>query len=245
MSDRHDDRLSDRFSRRAFLKRGGAIAGGAVLAGATPAFARGPGTADVVLTNASVWTLNPRKPFARAVAISGGTIVFVGSVRGAQEFVGSRTEVLDLRGRMVLPGIHDGHIHPLSGGRSLTAPSLNYEQLSLSEFLDRIAALLKATSEDEPDGWLVVGQWDAVAMGTLPDRHDLDALPTSRPIFVRSLDGHFAVVNSRALELAGITAATPDPPDGEIRRDRNGEPTGVLLDGAIGLVSSVIPPPTV
>ena len=95
-----------------------------MLAGAAPAFARGSGTADVVLTNASVWTLNPRKPFARAVAVSGGTIVFVGSVRGAQEFVGNRTEVLDLRGRMVLPGIHDGHIHPLSGGRSLTAPSL-------------------------------------------------------------------------------------------------------------------------
>ena len=245
MSVGNADRLPDRLSRRAFLKRGGAIAGGAVLAGAAPAFARGVGAADVVLTNAYVWTLNPRKPFARAVAVSGGTIVFVGSEHGAREYVGKGTEVLDLHGRMVLPGIHDGHIHPLSGGRSLTAPSLNYEQLSLSEFLDRIAALLKATSEDEPDGWLVVGQWDAVAMGTLPDRHDLDALPTSRPIFVRSLDGHIAVVNSRALEIAGITAATPDPPNGEIRRDRNGEPTGVLLDGAIGLVSSVIPPPTV
>jgi predicted amidohydrolase YtcJ len=216
-----------------------------VLAGATSAWARGTDTADTVLTNGRIWTVDATTPMARALAIKNGKILALGTSSSLREHIGSATEVIDLGGRMVMPGIHDGHMHPLSGGRALTAPSLNYEQLNLSQFLDRIAGFLAATPEEEPDGWLRVGQWDAIAMGGLPTRDDLDTLPTARPIFVRSLDGHIAVVNSRALELAGVTASTPDPPDGEIAHDANGDPTGVLYDGAIGLVASVIPPPSV
>jgi predicted amidohydrolase YtcJ len=233
-------------NRRDFLRGGAAAAGGLLLASAVPPFARAAdGPADVVLRNGFVWTLDYRFPTARAVAVRAGSIVYVGADSGVRPFIGPGTEVIDLKGRMAMPGIHDGHIHPLSGGRALTAASLYYAQLSLQEFLDAIAGFLADTASEEPDGWLIVGQWDAIAMGALPDRHDLDGLDTARPIIVFSLDGHIALTNSRGLELAGVTAATPDPPDGEIGRDPQGAPTGILYDGAIGLVSSVIPPPTV
>jgi predicted amidohydrolase YtcJ len=210
-----------------------------------PALARAAdGPADLVLRHGFVWTLDYRLPAATAVAVRGDEIVYVGSDGGVKQHIGSGTEVVDLHGRMVMPGIHDGHIHPLSGGRALTAASLNYAQLNLAEFLDAIAGFLADTVEDEPDTWLRVGQWDAIAMRNLPDRHDLDGLDTARPIIVHSLDGHIALVNSRGLELANVTASTPDPSDGQIERDQQGEPTGILYDGAIGLVSSVVPPPT-
>ncbi|MGH2637033.1 MAG: amidohydrolase family protein [Actinomycetota bacterium] len=233
-------------TRRDFLRGGAATAGGLLLASSLPPFARAAdGPADFVLRNGFVWTLDYRVPTASAVAVRDGWIVYVGSDSGVRDHVGPGTEVIDLKGRMAMPGIHDGHVHPMSGGRALTAASLFYAQLSLQEFLDAIAGFLADSAVDEPDGWLRVGQWDAIAMGDLPDRHDLDGLDTARPIIVFSLDGHIALVNSRALEIAGVTGATPDPPDGEIERDAQGDPTGILYDGAIGLVSSVIPPPTV
>jgi predicted amidohydrolase YtcJ len=237
------DTASGSLTRRRFLQ-GSAAAAGSVLLGARPATARSDGPADLVLTNGYVWTLDPSRPVARAIAIRDGRITYVGGPNDVADHIGRATEVIDLAERMVMPGIHDGHIHPISGGRNLSAPGLDYEQLTIPEFLDRMADIIKATQAEEPDTWLVVGEWDAVAMGTLPTRDDLDGLPTARPILVIALDGHSALANSRALKLAGITAATPDPPDGEIVRDPNGRPTGILIDGAIGLVTSVVPPPT-
>ena len=231
-------------TRRDLLRAGAVAGGGLALASSFPAFARGGGAADTVLRNGFIWTLHGPRPTAHAIAIQAGAIIYVGTDEGVRDHIGPGTEVVNLRGRMVMPGIHDGHIHPLSGGRFLSAPSLNYAQLTLTEFLDALAEILHDTRADEPDGWLRVGQWDAIAMGNLPDRHDLDGLPTSRPILVRSLDGHIALANSRALELAGVDEDTPDPPDGELERDNQGRPTGILYDGAIGLVSSIIPPPT-
>jgi predicted amidohydrolase YtcJ len=237
---------SARLSRREVVK-GGLVVAGAALVGAPPAVSRRRHgvAADLVLTNGRVHTLDRANPAARSVAVSGGQIVYVGSDAGAKDYIGAGTDVIDLGGRMVMPGIHDGHMHPLSGGQALTAPSLGYRQLRLPAFLNAIERLLADFPGGGADTWLVVGEWDATFMPRLPTRHDLDALGTPRPIIVFSLDGHIALANSRALEIAGVTAATPDPPDGEIRRDGQGEPTGVLLDGAIGLVSSHIPPPTV
>jgi predicted amidohydrolase YtcJ len=232
-------------SRRQFLRGGAAAAGGLVVATSVPAWARGSKSADTVLVNGAIWTVDASRPWASAVAIRNGRIVFVGRDGDARAFIGAGTEVIDLRGRMAMPGIHDGHIHPLSGGRTLTAASLNYAQLTLPQFLDRIAGFLADTVDQEPDTWLTVGQWDAIAMGNLPDRHDLDNLDTARPILVRSLDGHIALTSTRGLDIAGITDTTPDPSDGEIDRDANGHATGLLYDGAIGLVSRNIPPPTV
>jgi len=151
-------------SRRQFLRGGAAAAGGLVVASTVPAWARGTKAADTVLVNGEVWTVDASMPWASAVAIRNGRIVFVGKDDDARAFVGAGTEVINLRGRMAMPGIHDGHIHPLSGGRTLTAASLNYAQLTLPQFLDRIAGFLAATVDQEPDTWLTVGQWDAIAM---------------------------------------------------------------------------------
>ena len=147
-----------------------------------------------------------------------------------------------------MPGIQDGHTHPLSAGQSLRQCSLDYAQLTLDEMRDRITVCLEETSEEEPDGWLRVRFWDYQDIqppGTVPTKEDLDALDTARPILVHSLDGHTALANSRALEMAGVTAATPDPDGGTIVRDAAGEPTGLLQDNAVGLVSGVIPAPTI
>ena len=152
--------------------------------------------------------------------------------------------MIDAGGATVMPGIHDGHSHPFDGGTLLTQPSLDYAILNLEQFLKRIRKLLAKTADREPDGWMEVQLWDATAMDKLPSKADLDKLPTQRPIIVYSLDGHIALANSRALAIAGIDASTADPPGGEIRRGPGREPTGILLDNAIGLVASKIPPPT-
>jgi predicted amidohydrolase YtcJ len=181
---------------------------------------------------------------ATAVAIAGGKLIAVGSDADVQALVGPQTEVIDAGGATVMPGIHDGHAHPFSGGRLLTAPTLNYAILDIDQFVNRIRRLLAKSADREPDGWLAVSLWDATGMDVLPTKVDLDGLATQRPILVTSLDGHIALANSRALALAGIDSSTSDPAGGEIRRGPGKEPTGILLDNAIGLVSRLIPVPT-
>ena len=229
-------------TRRAFVRGGAAAAAGLALGAPRLAAARRGAAADLVLRNGRVHTLAGARQ--QAVAITDGRIAYVGSNAGADALAGAGTEVIDLGGRMVLPGIHDGHMHPLSGGLALTAPTLNYRQLNLKEFVAAIRKLLARTSEEEPDGWLSVDLWDAPAMDKLPTKEDLDKLETSRPIIVFDLNGHTALANSRALAIGGVDASTPDPPGGEIRHAPNGEPTGILLDSAIGLVADKVPPLT-
>jgi predicted amidohydrolase YtcJ len=237
-------------SRREFIRTGLAVAGAATLASASPAIARRwlrGGSADLVLTGGPVYTVDRGRSVAQAVAIVGDRIAFVGSVDDVAGLIGPTTEVIQLEGRMVMPGIHDGHIHPLGGGQTLTACSLGYEPLTLDQMRDVIAACLAEEGDLEPDTWLEVGEWDYVAIkppGTVPSKADLDVLDTARPIIVYALDGHVALANSRALTIAGVSSETPDPPDGEVVRDAAGEPTGLLLDGAIGLVTGSIPDPT-
>lgn len=237
-------------SRRGLVKRGAALGAGLALGRPVGALAAGPrqarrgaASADLILRNGRVRTL-ARPGRAEAVAIVGERVALVGSNAEVDALAGAGTEVIDLGGRMVMPGIHDGHMHPLYGGLALTQPTLDYRRLSLPRFLDAIAKLLAAGADEEPDGWLAVDLWDATAMDRQPTRHDLDGLATSRPIIVYALDGHLALVNSRALEIAGIDASTPDPSGGKIKRDASGEPTGILLDAAIGLVARLIPPRT-
>jgi predicted amidohydrolase YtcJ len=222
------------------------VAGGAALA--SPGLALGrrrAPAADLVIKGGAVITVDQTLPAASAVAIGTGKVLAVGSDDQALAHAGAGTEIIDADGATVMPGIHDGHSHPFSGGQLLTAPSLNYAILDIPTFLKRIGKMLARSSSDEPDGWLVVSLWDASGMAKLPDRHDLDRLDTRRPILVYAIDGHIALANSRALELAGIDAATKDPPGGEIVRDRKRRPTGILLDNAIGLVAALVPPPTV
>ena len=199
--------------------------------------------ANAVLRNGRILTLAGDRT-AQGVAVSGGRIAYVGSDRGAEAQIGPATEVIDLRGRTLMPGIHDGHMHPLSGGRSLTKPTLDYRKLDLEQFVAEIGELLERSADQEPGDWLSVDLWEPLGMDRQPTKEDLDRLPTRRPIIVTDLSKHTAVANSRALELAGVTASTPDPAGGEIRRGGNEEATGILLDEAIELVAGRIPPST-
>jgi predicted amidohydrolase YtcJ len=207
------------------------------------AFGQQPGAANVVLRGGRVLTMRGNH-VAEAVAISGGRIAYVGSDSGGAGFVGAGTEVIELHGRTLMPGIHDGHCHPLAGGLSLTKPTLNYKPLDLKPFLAALRRLLERSSEEEPDGWLSVDLWEPSGMDRQPTKRDLDKLPTRRPILVIDLSGHTAVANSRALEIAGIRASTSNPAGGKIERGPGREPNGVLQDNAIGLVYSKIPPLT-
>lgn len=203
--------------------------------------------ADTVLRNGYVHTVDKRDSRAEALAIRAGKIVYVGSDRGVRRYVGKRTKVTNLGGRMVMPGLQDAHIHEMLGGELALKCDLQFAPLTLDQFKQRIGACLKDTADKEPDGWLQVESWYRQAMlppGTDATKADLDALSTKRPIIVTSSDHHTALANSRALEIAGVTAATPDPVGGHIVRDAQGNPTGILEDRAAGLVRSKVPPPT-
>jgi predicted amidohydrolase YtcJ len=198
--------------------------------------------ADIVMTNGYVYTVDRTHRVAEAIAIDDGRIVYVGNDTDARRYIGDSTKTVDLRGRMVMPGIHDGHLHPLGLGRTLTC-SLNYEPLTMAEVRERIMDCLERSSEDPPDSLLRVYSWGPLLpAGTQYSKADLDLIPTERPISMRKSYGHLSLVNSPALELAGITAATPDPPGGEIKRDAQGNPTGVLIDSAQRLGRLAAPP---
>lgn len=206
-----------------------------------------PPPADVVLKNGYVYTVDATQSVAQAVAVREGRIVYVGQDGGAQAYVGSQTRVIDLGGRMLMPGLVDGHIHPLQGGAETLKCSLEYLPLTVAQMRTRLQACLDASKDKEPGGWLEVVSWDRQAMSTAdrdPARADLDSLATQRPIVITSIDHHTHLVNSRALALAGITAATPNPAGGSIIKDALGQPTGILEDGASGLVSAVMPEAT-
>src|SRR5581483_4082742 len=203
--------------------------------------------ADHVYRNGVIFTAEAGDSLAQAVAIRGGRIVYVGSNEGVAPFVGPATKVTDLQGRFLMPGLIDGHMHPLEAGLKLQKCSLNYESLTVEELQKRVQACLDQTRNQEPDGWLEVVSWFQESMrpaGVKTSRATLDVLKTSRPILVRSSFGHTALVNSRALALAKVAKDTADPLGGKIWRDQAGNPTGLLEDAAIDLVAKMLPPPT-
>lgn len=211
---------------------------GLVLLGASSC---GPATgdADLVLRGGTVYTVDDANPWAEAVAVKGGRIVYVGDDEGASALVGSGTEVVELGGRMVLPGLHDSHLHPVSGGIELGECDLN-DAASREEVVQVVADCARR-SPDAP--WIRGGGFQLPLFpGGAPTRELLDSLVPDRPAFLSSADGHSAWVNSRALDLAGITAATTDPlPDGVIVRRGDGTPAGTLRESAMGLVSRLLP----
>lgn len=199
--------------------------------------------ADTVFRNGVIDTVNSNSEMAEAVAVTAGVITYVGSNDGAEPYIGPQTKVVDLKGLTVMPGIHDGHIHGY-----LSQPpncSLDYESLSVAKLQERVrGCLAEASFSRGPEGWLPVDSW--YVQFTRPNpaavtRATLDEISTERPIVVFSTDGHSAVANSKALALAGITKAMPDPADGAIERDAAGEPTGVLQDGAMNPIWDTLP----
>ena len=203
--------------------------------------------ADRVLRNGIVFTADEQNSIAEAIVISNGRILYVGSNAGAARFIGPSTKVTDLNGGFVMPGIVDGHLHPLEGGLKLQKCSLNYESLTVPELQQRVQVCLDKTKSQEPDGWLEVVSWFQESMrpaGVKTSRATLDVLKTSRPIIVMSSFGHTVLANSRALALAKIDKSTPDPPGGKIWHDADGNPTGPLEDAAYAVYSNLIPRPT-
>ena len=199
------------------------------------------GNAELVFVGGGVYTLDPARPWAAAVAVRNGRIVHVGGEAEARELAGPGTEVIDLGGRLLLPGFQDAHAHPLLGGTERLQCDLSGSQ-SLAEYRDLVAAY--ARRHPGRDWVLGGGWWMAAFPGGTPHRRDLDAVVADRPVFLVNRDHHGAWVNSRALELAGITRDTPDPADGRIERDAAGEPTGALHEGAMELVRRLTPPPS-
>jgi predicted amidohydrolase YtcJ len=215
-------------------------------AGAAPAQgAAAP--ADLVYRNGYVFTADKRSHVRQAVAVRAGRVVYAGSDMGVKRFTGAATKVVDLHGRMLMPGLVDGHLHPLEAGHGLITCNLQYEPLTVAEFTARIQACLDATADREPDRWLEVVAWFQEAMqpaGTVLTHATLDALKTTRPIIVRSSFGHSLLANARALELARITSATPDPAGGRIARDTAGLPTGLFEDTAYDALVAQLPAAT-
>ena len=198
-------------------------------------------TADIVLTGGTVYTVDPAAPRARAVAVRGGRIVAVGTEGEVKAHVGPSTRVVDLAGRMVLPGFQDAHVHPVHGGLNRLRCDLRGAR-GREGYLELIAAYARAHPDRE---WIVGSGWymDDFPRGT-PLREDLDAIVPDRPVYLANRDGHSAWVNSRALAIAGVDASTGDPPDGRIERDPDGRPSGTLHDGAATLVEKHVPKAT-
>ena len=206
--------------------------------------ANGAAPADLVLQNGFVYTVDDRNTVQQAIAIHGGRIVYVGNDQGARAYIGKQTKVIDLHGRMVMPGLVDTHNHAIAGGSQLLDCDLNYAPLTVAQFQQKIQACIDETRAKEPDGYLTVVGWYRQAMqpsGTQVTKANLDALKTHRPIIVRSTDGHTTLGNSRALALAKITRNSLDPHSGRIDRDGAGEPTGIFEDAAEGVISQPMP----
>ena len=197
--------------------------------------------ADLVILGGTIEPIaRPASPSHDAVAIRDERIAAVGSSADLRELIGPSTEVVELRGETVLPGFQDAHIHPIEGG--LLADRCDLHALGdVDAYLEAIRAYAAAHPERE---WIIGSGWSLTAFpGGEPDRALLDRAVGRRPAILESDDGHVAWVSTRALELAGIDAATPDPPDGRIVRDEGGHPTGTLHDGATESIERLLPVP--
>lgn len=198
--------------------------------------------ADLVVHNGKVWTGDPSRPAAQAVAVWRGRVLKVGTDAEVKALAGANTKLIDLKGGRLVPGFYDSHVHFLNGGQSLSRVDLK-DAKDEAEFGKRLVAFDTNTSRER---WLGGGLWDhdRTFKGELPTAALLDKYVKDRPVFIRRYDGHMGVANSAALKLAGVTADTKDPPGGVIYRLADGKtPSGVLKDNAMSLVDRLIPEP--
>jgi len=183
--------------------------------------------------------MDSSRSWADAVAIAEGRVVFVGSAAGAGRFITPATRIVDVSGKMVLPGFHDAHVHPVSGGLELGQCNLN----GIEKPADVLAAIRDCCAKRPDASWIVGGGWDLPLFPNAnPTREALDRVVSDKPAFLTAADGHSAWVNSRALDVAGITKDTSDPQGGRIERDpKTGAPSGTLRESAMELVSRHLP----
>lgn len=207
----------------------------------TPAATTAGSPADLVFLSGPVHTVDAARSRASAVAVRGDRIVAVGHEPEVRDLIGPGTDVVDLHGRLLIPGFQDAHVHPVGGGLELALCDL-----SAAETADAYRELIGRYAAAHPDvPWITGGGWSLEAFpGGMPTREFLDALVPDRPVFLVNRDHHGGWANSRALALAGLTARTPDPSDGRIERDADGRPTGMLQEGAMRLVADLVPEPS-
>jgi predicted amidohydrolase YtcJ len=199
--------------------------------------------ADLLLKNGNFFTGNPLKPEVEMVAIRGNRIIGLGRTEDAGRYQSPRTRVIDLHGKFGCAGFNDAHLHLLAGGQSLEEVDLT----GVTNILDLQRRILERAWKIPWGSWIVGGGWDQNLFpgGEWPTKKALDDIASDFPMVLRRVCGHAVLVNSKVLDIAGITAKTPDPPSGEIVRDPvTGEPTGVLKEEAVKLVSQYVPVPT-
>ena len=197
--------------------------------------------ADLVLRNGLIYTMDASRSWAESMAIQGEKIVYVGDDTGIQSWIGPNTRTIQLEGRFVLPGFIDGHVHPISAGIELS-------ECGLGDFdtKEEILAAVKKCAEKNPDAkWVIGNTWQLpIFPNANPQKEWLDEIVPDRPVLLTAADGHSIWVNSKALEAAGITKNTPDPENGRIERNAQGEPSGTLRESASDLVYNVGPKST-
>jgi predicted amidohydrolase YtcJ len=199
-----------------------------------------PASADLIVTNARIYTVDDSHPFVSALAVRDGRVEFVGSTREAMLLRGPNTRVIDATGKTVIPGMTDAHAHLFGLGEFLRSIDLT-DTRSYAEIVSRVGAKVAQT----PAGQWVVGRgWDQNKWGNtaFPTHEALSRVSPNNPVVLERIDGHAKLLNAAAMKLAGITSATKDPAGGRIEREANGEPTGVLVDNAMALIDRVTPP---
>ena len=197
--------------------------------------------ADLIVSNANIWTGNEEIPAAQALAVSGDTILAIGSDEDILKFKSDNTIWIDANGQFLTPGFIDSHVHFLTGGFNLSSVQLR-DANTPEEFSSRI----KAFAETVPAGtWILGGDWDHENWGgELPTKEWIDQFTPNHPVWVTRLDGHMSLANSAALKAAGINNSVRDVAGGSIVRNKKGEPTGVFKDNAMDLIFEKVPPPT-
>lgn len=195
--------------------------------------------ADLIVTNATLWTGNPNQPFAEAMAVLGDTILAVGSVDEIAKYKSDNTTVVDANGQFITPGFIDSHVHFLTGGFNLASVQLR-DAKTPEEFSSRI----KEFAETVPEGtWILGGDWDHENWGgELPTKEWIDKFTPNHPVWVTRLDGHMSLANTAALKAAGIAKAVRDVDGGTIVRNKNGDLTGVFKDNAMDMIYNKVPP---
>jgi len=204
-----------------------------------------PAHAELILYGGTIHTLDQAAPLVEAVAIGNGRILAVGARDEIEALAHTNARRIDLGGRTLIPGFNDAHIHLWKVGMLLTG--MIDTRVTVTPTIPAIIDAFRARAESTPAGrWLTGRGYHELSLPEQrhPTRADLDQASTAHPIQLIHTSAHLAVVNTRALQLAGITAQTPDPTGGEIDRDEHGEPTGLLRETAMNLVNAIVPPPT-
>src|SRR5262245_743200 len=197
--------------------------------------------ADVVLRHGRIYTMDASRSWARSIAIKEGKIIYVGEDSGITPLIDDNTTTIELDNKFVLPGFIDSHVHPIEAGIGMDRCDLTNE-----ENKDAVFKKIKECSEADPDSeWLLGSGWALpIFPAANPQKEWLDEVVKDRPAFMISADGHSAWANSKALEVSGVTKDTPDPTDGRIEHNAQGEPSGTLREEAVQLVQDHAPPPT-